>query len=113
MNVVSGAKVTFEGDRYYRLFRVGERESGARVGFWCVIFFFLDFSFLGFLFQRRETEGDDKIPSRCFHTLLVRERNREKGDVFSLFFVLAYVKDLKSLRKANEYDFFGTVNLFI
>lgn len=47
MNVVSGAKVTFEGDRYYRLFRVGERESGARVGFWCVIFFFLDFSFLG------------------------------------------------------------------
>ena len=40
MNVVSGAKVTFEGDRYYRLFRVGERESGARGGFWCVIFFF-------------------------------------------------------------------------
>jgi hypothetical protein len=78
-----------------------------------VLFFFLDFSFLGFLFQRRETEGDNKIPSRCFHTLLVRERNREKGDVFSLFFVLAYVKDLKSLRKANEYDFFGIVNLFI
>ena len=89
-----------------------ERERvGLEWDFGVLIFFFLDFSFLGFLFQRRETEGDNKIPSRCFHTLLVRERNREKGDVFSLFFVLAYVKDLKSLRKVNEYDFCGIMHL--
>jgi hypothetical protein len=45
MYVVSGAKVTFEGDRYYRLFRVGETER-ERVGLewdFGVLFFFFGF----------------------------------------------------------------------
>jgi hypothetical protein len=57
-------------------------------------FFFLDFSLLGFLFQEERQSKIIRFHSGVsIDTLLVRERNRGKGDVFSLFLVLAYVKD--------------------
>jgi hypothetical protein len=102
MYVVSGAKVTFEGDRYYRLFRVGEteRESGARVGFWCLIFF-LDFSLLGFLFQEeRQSEIIRFHSGVSIDTLLVRERKKRERRRFLSFFGSRLCQRLKkSLRK--------------